>query len=367
MRKLFLSFGVLLLLVQGCAHTPKHGHQSSPKWVSKKKYALVRVFYATDRNLTSSESPARMFGADYGDLSYGTCLVSIPRDHRMGELESPLIWKLEVHSDPNKNVALLQIIPQARTNFFDAINGDVNSAPGKRAFVFIHGFNISFAEAARRTAQLSYDLGFDGAPVFYSWPSQGNVFGYTRDEQSIEYSESHLEEFLNDFAVNCGATNIYVIAHSMGCHALAMAFASLAATHPAAARRFKEIILAAPDIDSVVFKTQIAPQIVSTNSPFVTIYASSNDKALAVSRSFYNGHQRLGESFPSPTVIPGTDTIDATAVDTSFFGHTYIGDERSVISDLYYLLQTGESLEQFRRAGMERVGTAPDEYWKFRP
>jgi esterase/lipase superfamily enzyme len=359
--------------MQGCetAPNPKKGkeaqHPSSVQWVSKKKYALVKVYYATDRNRTSNPAPTKMFGCDYGDISYGTCFVSIPRDHRMGEIESRFIWKLEFSPDPKKQVALLQIIPQDRTNFLDSVKSDVEGSAGKRAFIFVHGFNMTFEDAARRTAQLSYDLGFDGAPVFYSWPSQGNVFGYTRDEQSIEYSEAHLEEFLNDFAVNSGASNIYVIAHSMGCHALAVAFASLAAKHPDAARKFKEIVFAAPDIDSVVFKTQIAPQIISTNSPFVTVYASSNDRALSLSRSFYNGHQRLGETAPAPTVIPGMDVIDATAVDTSFIGHSYIGDQRSVISDLFYLLQSGESLEQFPRAGMERTGTAPDEYWKFRP
>lgn len=369
MRRILFAFGILAILLQGCVTVPppKSNDKSSLQWISKKKYALVRVYYATDRNRTSSDVPAQMFGCDYGNLSFGTCLVSIPRDHRMGELESASIWRLELNPDPSKHMLLLQIIPQDRTNFLNAVKSDVDSSAGKRAFIFIHGFNITFEEAARRTGQLAYDLDFDGAPVFYSWPSQGNVFGYSKDEQSIEYSERHLEEFLNDFAANSDSTNICIIAHSMGCHALAVAFASLAAEHPTAARRFKEIIMAAPDIDSVVFKTQIAPRIISTNSPFVTVYASSNDRALTLSRSFYNGHQRLGESFPSPTIIPGMDTIDATAVDTSFIGHSYIGDERSVISDLYYLLQTGESMEQFRRAGMVRAGNEPDEYWKFKP
>jgi len=372
MRKLLMGLAISVLLIEGCkTYAPRTGqeaqHPAPQQWVSEKNYAVVRVYYATDRNRISNRAPAKMFGCDYGDISYGTCLVSIPRDHRMGEIESPFIWKLEFNPDPNKQVALLQIIPQDRAKFLEAVKSDIESSAGKRAFIYIHGFNMTFDDAARRTAQLSYDLGFDGAAVFYSWPSQGNVFGYTRDEQSIEFSEGHLEEFLNDFAANSDASNIYVIAHSMGCHALAVAFASLAAKNPAAARRFKEIVFAAPDIDSEVFKTQIAPEIISTNSPFVTVYASSNDKALTLSRSFYNGHKRLGETAPSPTVIPGMDTIDATAVDTSFIGHSYIGDQRSVISDLYYLLQSGESLEQFPRAGMERVGTPPDEYWKFRP
>jgi esterase/lipase superfamily enzyme len=36
----------------------------------------------------------------------------------------------------------------------------------KDAFVFIHGYNVSFEDAARRTGQFAYDLKFVGAPIF---------------------------------------------------------------------------------------------------------------------------------------------------------------------------------------------------------
>ena len=39
-----------------------------------------------------------------------------------------------------------------------------------------HG--VTFKDAARRTAQMAYDLGFPGAPVFYSWPSAGTSTGF---------------------------------------------------------------------------------------------------------------------------------------------------------------------------------------------
>jgi hypothetical protein len=47
--------------------------------------SIVRVFYATDRKPGPDG-----FGPDRDDrLRYGVCDVSIPRDHRMGELEAP--------------------------------------------------------------------------------------------------------------------------------------------------------------------------------------------------------------------------------------------------------------------------------------
>ena len=68
MRRLFFGLAILILLVPGCgtSNAPKKGkeaqHPSSLQWVSKKKYALVRVYYATDRNRTSNLAPTRMFG-----------------------------------------------------------------------------------------------------------------------------------------------------------------------------------------------------------------------------------------------------------------------------------------------------------------
>ena len=56
--------------------------------------------------------------------------------------------------------------------------------------MFIHGFNVSFADAAIRAAQLSCDLSIAGVMAFYSWPSQGTLAGYAADESSIEASET---------------------------------------------------------------------------------------------------------------------------------------------------------------------------------
>lgn len=52
-------------------------------------YTTVKVFYATDRNKTDSQDPVTMYGADRGALRYGTCDVTVPKDHRIGELEAP--------------------------------------------------------------------------------------------------------------------------------------------------------------------------------------------------------------------------------------------------------------------------------------
>lgn len=329
------------------------------------KYAVVRVYYATDRLGDTNLPPGQVFGGRRGELSYGHCDVSIPRDHRMGELEQPSIWKLEWSEDPEKHVVLLSLRAQSPELFYSDVRSRVNGSRGRNALVFIHGYNVTFADAARRTAQLSYDLAFDGAAVFYSWPSQGTLLGYPNDESNIEWTQSDLQKFLDDFALTSGADNIYVIAHSMGNRALTRAFAALVARDPAVRAKFRELILTAPDLDAAVFKRDIAPQILSER-PLVTLYASVNDKALVASERFH-GYPRLGDAGPGMVVLPGMDTIDASAVDTSFIGHSYFADNRSVLSDIFYLIRDGLPAGQKPRQGLELVGGAATAHWKINP
>jgi Alpha/beta hydrolase of unknown function (DUF900)/Caspase domain len=186
----------------------------------KKNYAVVPVFYATDRNRISESTPIEVFGVDRAALSFGFCYVSIPRGHVMGELESPSIYRFEFHEDPEEHVVLLQTIATSKDDFFKTLATKIHSSSGGNAFLFIHGFNTSFEDAARRTAQIAFDLNFDGAPVFYSWPSQGALEAYTVDEQNIEWAQADLRNFLDDFFTRSDAQNVYLIAHSMGNRAL---------------------------------------------------------------------------------------------------------------------------------------------------
>jgi hypothetical protein len=48
-------------------------------------------------------------------------------------------------------------------------------------------------------------------------------------------------------------------------------------------------------------------------------------------RSFHGGHPRAGESGENIVVLPNIDTIDVSAVDTSLMGHTYYGDNTTVL------------------------------------
>ena len=364
-RSMNLMFLLVVFVLGGCgtAPVPAPAPPAPPAGVEEGDYAVVQTFFATDRNLEEGRLGAVGFGGERSDIRYGRCYVSIPRDHRMGELESPSILRLEFRQDPVKHVVLLETELQARDRFFSAIREEVEASSGKKAFVFVHGYNVSFEDAARRSAQMAYDLGFDGAPVFYSWPSRGKPQAYVVDGQNAEWSEANLARFLSAFFQESEAEKVYLIAHSMGGRILSRALISAMQDDPAIGERVEEVIFAAPDIDAQVFAEDIMPRIASRVSP-VTLYASSNDLALAASRQVHGGYSRAGDTAKGVVVLDGLETIDASYVETGFNGHSYFADNRSILSDMFYLIGTGARASH--RFGLTEVDAEDQVYWQFK-
>jgi esterase/lipase superfamily enzyme len=331
---------------------------------SQPKGQIVRIFYATDREPSSVHAKyGQAYGADRslnGSLSYGTAFVSIPRDHKIGELEDATFWSFNFLPSAGDYVSLSRVNAQNQSSFFSDIHATVDASDSKSVLVFIHGYNVSFEDAARRTAQMAYDLGFDGAPILYSWPSKGRARDYPADEESIQWTTDHLRMFLEDVARKSGGRRIQLIAHSMGNRALLNALTELSRTHSTI--RFREIVLAAPDIDAGVFR-QISSAVAS-EAGRVTLYASSTDRALAASQRFHQ-FPRAGEAGNKIVIMRSADTVDATTVDTSLLGHSYFADSRSVLADLFSLIRY--DLPPQSRFGLEQQMLNQQIYWKFKP
>nr|VFK60414.1 MAG: Esterase/lipase superfamily enzyme [Candidatus Kentron sp. UNK]VFK69256.1 MAG: Esterase/lipase superfamily enzyme [Candidatus Kentron sp. UNK] len=359
-----LTFFSLLLLIGSIAGCVAN-RDTTDRHVGiklKPNYAVVNVFFGTDREENIGLDVKNRFGLEQGEIKYGTAKVSIPRDHRMGELEKPSILRLEFRENPEKHVVLLNISTRPKDKYFEELASKIRSSAKRSAFIFVHGYNVSFEEAAKRTAQISYDLAFEGAPVFYSWPSQGKIASYTIDKRNVEWAEVNLKAFLDDFLSRSSAQNVYLVAHSMGNLALTGAVVSLLDDKPEFRSQLTEIILTAPDIDADVFKRDIAPALLESKTP-VTLYASSEDKALLASKEVH-GHPRVGDSSERLVIVQGIETIDATGANTSFLGHSYFADTKSVLSDLFYLIRDG--LRANQRFGLSVVNSPAGRYWKIK-
>lgn len=325
-------------------------------------YVTLPVFFGTDRNYTKSENLNDAFGTKRSSLKYGVVEVSIPHDHRIGEIESPAIWKFEFSEDPKKHMMLQEISLLEKDDFFNKLSKEIQQSEKKSTFLFVHGYNTSFSEAAKRTAQISYDLKFDGKAVFYSWPSQASTFRYGKDEENIAWSQKNMQRFLEDYLSKSKAEEIYLVAHSMGNRGLTRAIVQVMKDHPHLRKKIKEIILAAPDIDADVFKNDIAPQMVAETKKPITLYVSADDLALKASKLLH-GNPRAGDAGEKMVIVDGIETIDASGIDTSFLSHSYFADSTSIISDIFDIIQSGRRALDRKRLSLIKL---KDDifYWK---
>lgn len=301
----------------------------------KQGFHEVEVYYGTNRNQTGKFEANEFYGPTRGSMTYGICTVAIPLSHKTGQLEAPKWWKLEFSENPKKHVVLQTVTPKAWKDLSAELNNKLALSSGRNAFVFVHGYNVSFKDAARRTAQIHHDLKFDGTPIFFSWPSRGEITltSYTHDETNAKWSYSYLKDFLIKIATDTQAQNIYLVAHSMGTRVLSNAISGVISDRPDLKKRFREIILAAPDIDAEVFVNDLAPKLVEA-SLNTTLYAASDDRALQTSREVHGGYPRAGDAGDNLIILSGIDTIDATGVDVSLLRHSYFAEASSIIRDI---------------------------------
>lgn len=296
-------------------------------------------------------------------LEVGICEVSVPPDHRVGRVESPSILALEFSEDPQKHVVLQGITCLEEDVFLARLSESIRESPSQQAFVFIHGYNVSFDDAVKRTAQIAYDLQFDGAPICYSWPSQGGLAEYTRDEANVGWTVVHLEEFLTRVVERSGARHVHLIAHSMGNRALVQALERMALRRKTPEPMFGQVIMAAPDVDAAEFRDRYAPAVVGMARQ-ATLYASSNDRALLASTTVH-GYTRAGLSGKNLLVVSGVDTVDVSPIDTSLIGHSYYGNNPLMIRDMRVLVELGTPASG--RQWLERALHPPGLlHWAFR-
>lgn len=355
----FAGIFVLLLLFVSCEMLTMNRGMPGPDMAPPvngrvgKDYVVIETLFATDRNQTGSDEPSKIFGVKRSEVSYGVCEVTIPHDRNIGELNSPSFWQFE---NPSKHIILADIELKDKLELFDELRARLENTAERSALVFVHGYQNSFEDAARRSAQLAYDLNFKGVPMFYSWPSQGTYRGYRTDGTNIAQSTRNIQVFLEDLVSDSAIDHIYLIAHSMGNRAVANIVTKL---NDQQSGKIRELILTAPDIDALIFENEIAPAIDKTGIS-TTLYASDADLALWGSE-LGNGYPRIGAK---AVVLPGIETIDATEINDELDGHLYYGNNRVVLSDISYAIR---GLKASERTQLREIKTDDGPYWKILP
>lgn len=328
------------------------------------EFAVIRTLFATNRSYrSSSQDPYQMFADSRGDqLRFGSAYVRIPRSGDTLDIEPESLARVELAEEPLEPTALLANQILDIEEFTDRANAATTRHDGD-VMLFVHGYNVDFVDAAIRTAQLSYDIGYTGLPYFFSWPARGGVATYVADVENMHASRRHLQAMLNHILYATTARDIYLVAHDTGAYLLALSLRDVLASQPVVRSRFREIILIVPDISADEFRRELAPVIGTEEAP-ITVYAAAADPVLKLPASV-STDALLGDTSQGITIVDGVETIDATGLKTGLDSHSSYTDRGTVIADIWNLIQFG-TRAGFRR-NLTTIYAQDGTYWRFRP
>ena len=169
-----------------------------------------------------------------------------------------------------------------------------------------HGYNVGYADALRRAAQIAFDLDFDGVLITFSWSSKAEITKYFSDEASADFA---VDPLINRYAWRAHTRHEGPFRRPL--HGQPRAAAGAGADRRAARTKhtFGEAILAHADVDAKrcaqLFKN------VKGTAAGMTLCVNSNDWALRISE-ILRGRVRCGRV---AAVYEGVDTLDSTGME----------------------------------------------------
>lgn len=285
----FLIVSLSALALSGCASTMGMPGMSLPGSNSlfgdSKSPTLVQEFVVTTRKELGATT-----SGEAGQAKFLTTTISVPPGHEAGVIERPSIT-------PESKKRHFVIVGQRKLDeaqFNTEIASQVSGRVGvsRDVLVFIHGFNTGYDEARFRLAQIVTDSGFTGVPVLFTWPSRNKFLAYGSDRESATASRDALEKLLRDLGQTPGVGRVHVLAHSMGTFLAMEALRQNAIAGQADLNgKLGDVMLAAPDIDLDVFRSQLAR---IGKSARISVFAAADDRALSLSSTLAGDRQRVG-------------------------------------------------------------------------
>jgi len=213
-----------------------------------------------------------------------------------------------------------EVLDKTPANFSEAMIAEIVGSR-KNLLIFVHGFDNSFDDAMKRAAfnQLWLrecgDSHADTTVIAFSWPSAGKLIGipphmppdaYRHDQAKAGASAFHLAHFLRvidqlqaRYRAECPSGRVFLLAHSMGNHALSGAIQLWTGSGEPRAAIFDCAILAAADEVAHTLYVPGNGQMTGLRhlAKRVSVYHSKIDVAMYLSTTV-NLTQRLGYDGP---------------------------------------------------------------------
>lgn len=294
----FAVIGGISIFLSACASKPPA--LLIPIEAAPENADVIGLLAITTR--ARSELPGEVFtGARGEDISAAIVKVSVPPSHQPGRLE----WPSGANPDPKEDFAALAVDIVSQEESWDWFK---NQDTQGRLLIFVHGYNVDFADAVFRLAQITEDLSVDTAPILFSWPSKGELLGYYYDRESANFSRDAFEAVIAEAVASENVLEITILAHSMGSWITMETLRQMNIRNGELSPKIRDVILAAPDLDIDVFNQQFSS--LSEQRPHFTFLVSADDRALGLSKLLARGVQRLGAIDPSQE--PYRSQIEAT-------------------------------------------------------
>ena len=285
----------IALACAGCAGRPSQG-VLIPTSDTIEGTSRVSVLAVTTRERSTTDV-GEMFNGERAPLvSYASVGVSIPPDRTrtIGQVQ----WPASLPGDPRVNFVTTSAEHIDKPAFNASVSSAAKNISGGKVLLFVHGFNNRFDDAVYRFAQIVHDAKAQGTPVLFTWPSRGEVGlrSYTYDRESANYSRDALEQLIESLERNPNVKEVNLLAHSMGNWIALEALRTRSIRTGKIGNKVRNVFLVAPDVDTDVFRTQIAR--IGFPRPRIMLFVSQDDGALKLSKLIWGGEQRLGDINP---------------------------------------------------------------------
>lgn len=301
---------------------------------------VQKVFIASTRKVATEEG--LLFSTERStEISLASLNVSIPPTHQTGQLERPNV----LPPDPRTEFTIQDPVLYGTDNaFVREVNAALAKKPrgDRKILLFIHGYNTSTTDAALRLAQFTHDSNYAGVPVLFTWASASRTTEYVFDLNSALIASQKIAE-IQDLLDQTNAEVYDIFAHSMGTFLTMQGLVERAQAGQLNRKgRLGHVVLASPDIDSDLFRSQLARFDSIPEKFFVLL--SRDDRALAVSSVIAGGVPRLGAADTQDLEDLGVVVVDLTEVDDkSSFSHSKFASSPDIVQLI------GEGLNEHNR------------------
>jgi esterase/lipase superfamily enzyme len=290
----------------------------------------VGVPYVTNRRMGE-----QAYGGERGPPGFGRCEVVFK--------PIPVINKIAPRVPFHVADETREVRFESETNeeaFWGRLETEATTTASGTVVVFVHGYNYGFERHCTVAAELQRTLQGKALVLMFSWPSNGRPSDYIPDQADVEWSVPFLAEILAKLADRVGPERVQVLAHSLGSRGVVFALERLR-TEREQRPMIGSLVLMAPDYDAQTFLERLPDLKPLTGR--ITLYASSNDTPLRVSRQLHAA-PRLGEAGKFLTVARGMETIDVSPLGRyQVLGHEYFLFHPLVAADLAVLIADGQS------------------------